>query len=57
MMIIMIVTRFETPAFFYGQRLRRNAGRGQVEEVIELIIRGCSPSTIYYSIDPIMVKV
>jgi len=40
-----IVTRFEAPAFFYGQRLRRNAGRGQVQEMIELIIRGCNPNT------------
>ena len=40
-----MVTRFEAPAFFYGQRLRRNAGRGQVEEMIELIIRGCNPNT------------
>jgi hypothetical protein len=40
-----IVTRFEAPSFFYGQRLRRNAGRGQVQEMIELIIRGCNPNT------------
>jgi len=40
-----IVTRFEAPSFFYGQRLRRNAGRGQVEEMVELIIRGCNPNT------------
>ena len=40
-----IVTRFDAPSFFYGQRLRRNAGRGQVQEMIELIIRGCNPNT------------
>lgn len=36
---------FQAPAYNYGQRLRRNAGRGVIEDVRELIIRGCDVNT------------
>lgn len=37
--------RFQAPSYYYGQRLRRNAGRGEVQEMLELIVRGCSINT------------
>lgn len=39
------LVRFHAPAYYYGQRLRRSAGRGLVNETLELIIRGCNPNT------------
>ncbi len=36
---------FQNPAYYYGQRLRRSAGRGLVDETREIIIRGCDPNT------------
>ena len=37
--------QFQAPAYYYGQRLRQYAGRGQVQEVCELIVRGCDVNT------------
>ena len=36
---------FEAPAYNYGQRMRRNAGRGEADELRDLIVRGCDPNT------------
>ena len=36
---------FSTPAYNYGQRLRRNAGRGELTDFTELIMRGCDANT------------
>lgn len=36
---------FQAPAYYYGQRLRRNAGRGELRDVTDLIIRGCDVNT------------
>lgn len=33
--------KFQAPAYFYGQRLRKYCGRGQLEEIGELLVRGC----------------
>ena len=35
---------FEALPYHYGQRLRRNAGRGEAEAFRELVIRGCNPN-------------
>lgn len=42
---ISFIERFHAPAFHYGQRLRLYSSRGEVEKMIELIIRGCNPNT------------
>jgi hypothetical protein len=39
------VQYYQAPPYHYGQRLRRYAGRGEINEVIELILRGCDPNT------------
>ena len=39
------LTAFEALPYHYGQRLRRNAGRGEAEALRELVIRGCNPNT------------
>lgn len=36
---------FQNPAYYYGQRLRRSAGRGLVGPTLEVIMRGCDPNT------------
>jgi len=36
---------FQNPSYYYGQRLRRSAGRGLVGPTLELIMRGCDPNT------------
>jgi hypothetical protein len=36
---------FQNPSYYYGQRLRRSAGRGLVGPTLELIVRGCDPNT------------
>ena len=36
---------FQAPAYYYGQRLRRNAGRGELKDMSDLIIRGCDVNT------------
>lgn len=36
---------FKAPAYNYGQHLRRNAGRGKVDQLCDLIIRGCDSNT------------
>jgi hypothetical protein len=36
---------FNNPAYEYGQRLRRYAGRGCADEVSKIIVRGCNPNT------------
>jgi hypothetical protein len=43
--IIKFAERFHAPEYYYGQRLRRNAGRGQVPEVISLLVRNCEVNT------------
>ena len=42
---VAFVSKFHTPAYQYGQRLRRSAGRGLVEDVLGLLNRGCSVNT------------
>lgn len=32
------------PTYYYGNRLRRNVCRGEISEIIELIVRGCNPN-------------
>ncbi len=39
------LAKFHAPEYYYGQRLRRNAGRGQVAEVVELLVRNCDVNT------------
>lgn len=39
------ISSFIAPSYYYGQRLRRNAGRGEHVNVTELIIRGCDANT------------
>jgi hypothetical protein len=39
------LTSFIAPAYYYGQRLRRNAGRGELKDFTELIMRGCDANT------------
>jgi hypothetical protein len=39
------LTSFIAPAYYYGQRLRRNAGRGELTDFTELIMRGCDANT------------
>jgi hypothetical protein len=36
--------KFQTPAYQYGQRLRRYAGRDCVEDVEAILARGCNPN-------------
>lgn len=43
--LIKFVERFHAPEYYYGQRLRRYAGRGQVPEVINLLVRNCEVNT------------
>ena len=33
--------RYQAPSYFYGQRLRQFCGRGQLQEIMELLCRGC----------------
>ena len=40
-----LVTRFQAPTKFYGERLRTAAGRGDGKLVTEFIIRGCDANT------------
>jgi Ankyrin repeats (many copies) len=42
---IKFLESFQAPAYNYGQRLRRNAGRGELRDVTDLIIRGCDVNT------------
>jgi hypothetical protein len=37
--------KFYAPAYYYGQRLRRNVGRGQNSEVTSLLVRNCDANT------------
>ena len=39
------ILKYHAPSYYYGQRLRRSAGRGLVTETLELIMRGCDPNT------------
>ena len=39
------VHKFYAPAYYYGQHLRRYAGRGCIEEVLDLFARGCNVNT------------
>jgi hypothetical protein len=39
------VAAFYAPTYHYGQRLRRFAGRGECEEALQLIERGCDVNT------------
>ena len=41
----LFASTFQNPAYQYGQRLRRNAGRGIVNEVETILARGCNPNT------------
>ena len=36
-----LMSNYSTPAYYYGQRLRRYCGRGALDKVTELVIRGC----------------
>ena len=36
---------FHAPAYHFGQRMRRFAGRGEIDAVADLIIRGCQANT------------
>jgi len=40
-----LVARFQAPAFQYGQRMRRAAGRGYTEDVLDLLLRGTDVNT------------
>jgi hypothetical protein len=37
-----LLEEFQAPAYHYGQRLRKLCGRGQIEELSELVVRGCN---------------
>lgn len=37
--------KYKAPEYYYGQRFRRNCGRGLVDEVLSLLMRNCSPNT------------
>ena len=39
------ITSFMAPTYYYGQRLRKNAGRGELTDFTELIMRGCDANT------------
>jgi len=39
------VSRFQAPAFQYGQRMRRAAGRGCTDDVLDLLLRGTDVNT------------
>ena len=40
-----ILRKFYAPAYYFGQRLRKCACRGLVDELLWLIVRGCNPNT------------
>lgn len=40
-----LLEKIQAPSYYYGQRLRQYAGRGQIQEVCELIVRGCEVNT------------
>jgi ankyrin repeat protein len=40
-----ILRKFYAPAYYFGQRLRKCACRGLVDELLRLIVRGCNPNT------------
>lgn len=40
-----ILRKFYAPAYYFGQRLRKCACRGLVDEFLRLIVRGCNPNT------------
>lgn len=42
---IAFVSRFHNPAYHYGERMRKLAGRGCLEDVLEVLARGCSVNT------------
>jgi hypothetical protein len=33
--------RYQAPSYYFGQRLRQFCGRGQLQEIMELLCRGC----------------
>ena len=35
-----IVQKFHAPSYYYGQRFRRSAGRGDIERLVEYLLRG-----------------
>jgi hypothetical protein len=37
---VYFIGKFHTPQFYYGQRFRRATGRGCIDDVLELLIRG-----------------
>ena len=39
------VSQFHNPAYHYGERMRKLAGRGCLEDVLEVLARGCSVNT------------
>jgi hypothetical protein len=39
------LTKFQAPSYYYGERLRKAASRGQVKLVTEYIVRGCNVNT------------
>jgi hypothetical protein len=45
LIFLQFVQIFKAPAYNYGQHLRKNAGRGKVDELCHLIIRGCDSNT------------
>lgn len=42
---LMLLEQYQAPAYNYGQRLRKFCGRGEVEDAIFLIVRGCDVNT------------
>lgn len=39
------VSRFQAPAYYYGERMRRYANRGIIDEMVNILYRGCNPNT------------
>lgn len=42
--VLGFIEKFYAPSYYFGQRLRRCASRGLVEDVTTLLLRGCSPN-------------
>lgn len=42
---LQFLSKFQAPDYYYGQRLRKNAGRNQIPEMLELLARNCDVNT------------
>jgi len=43
--IFNLIEKFHAPNYYFGQRLRLNCSRGNISGVVDLLVRGCHPST------------